>query len=154
MKKILTLITVIILSLMLSSCSLDVYEEIKSWHLNSEDIIRIYNDWYSYNEVGQGYVFVNYTTDGRAVITVYEDSNQKNHGITLIVCNDENQAQEVCELWKKDYNVNLFSETKVDTFNNIVYRYQDKKYLEPLEYHIKKYLGLVGTVWYDLIPVL
>lgn len=153
MKKILLLIMIVVLSLTLSSCSLDMVREIENWHLNSDDVVRIYNDWYNYQQPGEGYVFVNYTTDGRTVITVYEDSNQKNHGITLVICNDENQAQEICENWKKDFNINLFSEMKTDTFNNVVYRYSDKKYLEPLEHYIKTWLGLKDTIWYDLIPV-
>ena len=153
MKKILVLIMIVVLSLTLSSCSLDMFHEIENWHLNSEDVVRIYNDWYNYQQPGEGYVFVNYTTDGRTVITVYEDSNQKNHGITLVICKDDEEAQEICENWKKDLNINLFSEMKADTFNNVVYRYSDKKYLEPLEHYIKTCLGLKNTIWYDLIPV-
>lgn len=154
MKKILVLIMMTVLGLTLSSCSLDMFHEIENWHLNSEDVIRIYNDWYTYNEPGMAYIVVDYTADGRAVITLYKDQNQKNDMATILICNDAEQAEEVCELWKIDHNINLFSKTKCDTFNNVVYRYSDKKYLEPLEYYIKTYLGLKDTIWYDLIPVL
>ena len=90
----------------LSSCSIETFVEIKNWHINGEDILEIYTFWYENVDLREVYVTVDDNKEKSEVyFTIHEDSEYSKLVLTIQVCADNDTAEEVCEQWKRENTI-------------------------------------------------